>query len=185
MNIIEYGSQFIGHHETDGKNAGPLIDKWKKLLGPGVASAKGISWCAVYVSAMLMERNGLDRKGLIKAISFPPGVVYLEACDAWLWAAQTGKVPGLKIVTDPRPGDIFLMMAKDKSGKYSTKDAHHIGFVSAKVDHMTIATLEGNTVPGFVEGATSRNGGGTWARSRSLTTGRMVFLRLSSNLTGL
>lgn len=186
LSILDVARLNLGPQETLGRNDGPNIRMWKAMLGPGVAGAPGIPWCAVFVSAKLMERNKLNRKQLISKLGFRPGSTYLESCDSWLAeaSARAGAPGGAVLVDVPRAGDLFLLMAHSRAG-YSSKDAIHIGFVASTVTEGRISTVEGNTSPGLVEGAASREGQGAYERSRLVEPGRLKFIRLPVELTGI
>lgn len=170
-----------------GRNDGPNIRIWKAMLGPGVSGAAGIPWCAVFVAAKLMERNRLNRKQLVAKLGFRPGSTYLESCDSWLAEAalRADQISGARLVDAPRAGDLFLLMAHSARTGYSDRDAIHIGFVASTVTEGRISTIEGNTSPGLVEGASSREGQGAYERSRLVQPGRLKFIRLPVELTGI
>ena len=185
--ILDVARLHLGPQETLGRNDGLNIRVWKTMLGPGVAGAAGIPWCAVFVAAKLMERNKLSRKQLVAKLGFRPGSTYLESCDSWLAeaGARGDQLGGARLVDAPRPGDLFLLMAHSQRTGYSQRDAIHIGFVASVVTEGRIATIEGNTSPGLVEGASSRDGQGAYERSRLVDVGRLKFIRLPVELTGL
>lgn len=185
IDFASYCERFVGKQETIGRNDGPNIRVWKHLLGPGVEQAKGIPWCAIFVAGNLMLRNGLDRRGLLAALGWPAKQpAYLESCDWWLAAALSGRIPGIELVDEPARNDVCLMLARRADGSYSRTDARHIYICrgSANTHDDTISTIEGNTVPGFVEGTQSREGVGAYARFRSFEPGRQVAFRLPSSL---
>lgn len=192
--LVDRARLYLGKQETDGPNDGPNIRIWKGRLGPGVANAPNVLWCSVFVFNMLMERNGLNRKQLVAALGFTPGATYPESCDSFLSQLRAAHVRALnlprsneqvRLVSDPMPGDIGFMMAKNLDGTYSETDARHVYIVTGKPVGNVVPTVEGNTVPGTVEGNASRNGDGVYDRWRSIIPKpRNKFYRLPSSLTG-
>ena len=185
IDLASYAELFIGKKEDFGRNDGPEIREWKRLLGPGVESAKGIAWCAIYVTAMVMLRNGLNRAQLLDALGWPrKKPAYFESCDWWLSAGLSNSVPGIQVVDEPARNDIGLLHARRADGSYIPTDARHIwiyrGVVNPHDD--TVPTIEGNTVPGFVEGSISREGVGVYSRFRSHEAKRQTSLRLLPSL---
>ena len=186
IDLASYAELFIGKKENLGRNDGPEIREWKRLLGPGVEQAKGIAWCAIYVFGTLMQRNGLtDRGELLDALGWPrKKPAYLESCDWILQAAMSNGVPGLQLVDAPDRNDLGLLMARRANGSYSKTDARHVYICRGPIDQADdlVPTVEGNTMPGLVEGAQSREGQGVYARFRSVEPGRQVFVRLPNPL---
>ena len=196
--VISRASLYLGKQETLGPNDGPNIRRWKAELGPAISAAVAIPWCGIFVFNMLLERNGLDRRHLVAALGFRPGSFYPESCNSWLEEtqalAQRGMPPApgvpipalspVTLVTEPRPCDLFLLAAPVPGGGYSRTHVHHVGFVTAPIDSGAFSTIEGNTVPGTVEGPASREGDGVYRRSRTVEPGKLFFLRLPATLTG-
>lgn len=192
--LVDRARLYLGKQESFGPNDGPNIRVWKGRLGPGVAQAANVFWCSVYIFNMLMERNGLNRKQLIAKLGFRPGMTYPESCDSLLAECVAVQVKGLglprsnediRIVSDPKAGDIGFMMKKLPDGTYSKTDARHIFIVTGAASGGLVPTVEGNTTPGMVEGEASRNGDGVYERFRSIVPkGRCIFVRFPSNLTG-
>jgi hypothetical protein len=101
-----------------GSNAGPAVEKYLKSVGLG----KGYSWCMAFIywatkeaSIQLSIPNPLTKTGGVLAM-------YNKEQDL--------------VVTDPQPGDIFIM-------DYG-KGLGHTGIVE-KVEKNIIHTIEGNT----------------------------------------
>lgn len=192
--ILRVAAKYVGKQETDGRNDGPQIRAWKALLGPGVAGAKGIPWCAIFVAAVLMLRNGMTRRQLVAKLGFRPGKTFLESCDSWVSEILAhdencrlkGRPDDCYVVTSPRAGDIGFIMERDASGRYSKTKAHHVFIVAAAPAGWLLETIEGNTVPGGAEGKLSREGDGVYERYRGVENmGEMyLFARFPSSLTG-
>lgn len=192
--IVDRARLYLGKQETLGPNDGPNIRIWKALLGPGVANAVNVFWCSVFVFGILMERNGLTRKQLIAKLGFRPGQTFPESCDSFLAELRAAHVKTLglpktpesiRLVSEPRAGDIGFMMAKKADGTYSETDARHIFIVTGPAVNGLVPTIEGNTIPGMIEGNASRNGDGVYERFRSIVPKeRCKFYRIHSSLTG-
>jgi hypothetical protein len=201
--LIERAALYLGKQEILGSNDGPNIRRWKSEMGAGVASAGPIPWCGIFVFNMLMERNGIDRRHLVAALGFRPGSFYPESCDSWLEEtkalAQRGMppVPGqpipalapVTLVTEPRACDLLLLAVPVLGGGYQPNKVHHIGFCTSSIltdpgAGSVLSTIEGNTVPGGVEGPASREGDGVYRRTRTVAPGKLLFLRLPAALTG-
>ena len=192
--LIEVASKYAGKQETFGRNDGPNIRAWKTLLGPGVAGAIGIPWCAIFVAAMLMLRNGLNRRQLVAKLGFRPGSTFLESCDSWVGeiiahdasCRASGRPDDCYIVQVPQPGDIAFLMERDARGAYSKTKAHHVFIVTEARPNCALRTIEGNTVPGCAESKLSREGDGVYHRFRGIENigERYIFARFPSSLTG-
>lgn len=65
---------------------------------------------------------------------------------------------GVRLVTDPKPGDIFVI---DFDGHI---DPDHAGLVEKVIDSRTVQTIEGNTMAGA--GGNQAEGGGVYRRKR-------------------
>lgn len=181
-NIVQVASRYLGKHETYGKNDGPEIRKWKAMLGAGVVAAPRIPWCGIYLAAMLMIRNDMNRRQLVAALRFRPGSTFFESTDSWV---AEFRAAGYELfLDDPRPGDLFFRMKRLPDGSFSRSDADHCGIVSGRIQAGSFRTIEGNTTPGTTEGASSREGDGAYSRSRIYVRGRYLFARLLSKLTG-
>lgn len=193
-NIVQVASRYLGKQETFGRNDGPNIRAWKTLLGPGVAGAIGIPWCAIFVAAMLMLRNGLNRRQLVAKLGFRPGGTFLESCDSWVGeiiahdasCRASGRPDDCYIVQVPQPGDIAFLMERDARGAYSKTKAHHVFIVTEARPNCALRTIEGNTVPGGAESKLSREGDGVYHRFRGIENigERYIFARFPSSLTG-
>lgn len=101
-----------------GSNAGPAVEKYLKSVGLG----KGYSWCMAFIywatkeaATQLAIPNPLTKTGGVLAM-------YNKERDL--------------VVTDPRPGDIFIMDFGKGLG--------HTGIIE-KVEKNIIHTIEGNT----------------------------------------
>lgn len=190
----ERAQLYVGKQETFGSNDGPNIRRWKAMLGSGVVAARGIPWCAIFGTAMLMERNGLNRRGLLDALHFRPGSTYFESCDSWVaeveFLSKQPKQSGVEYpcfvdLDDVRPGDIVLLMKRNLDGSWSKTDAHHYAICRQKPLDLSIPTVEGNTVPGTGSDRASREGDGVYDRFRvrSLDAAYRI-IRLPVELTG-
>lgn len=203
--LIERAVLYLGKQETLGSNDGPNIRRWKSEMGAGVASAGPIPWCGIFVFNMLLERNGIDRRHLVAALGFRPGSFYPESCNSWADETQAlalrgrppasgGPIPALApvvAVDDPRPNDLFLLAVPAFGGGYLANRFHHVGIITSKIytsvdveGQTMFSTVEGNTVPGGVEGPASREGDGVYRRTRTVAPGKLLFLRLPAALTG-
>lgn len=99
-------------------NAGPAVEKYLKSVGLG----KGYAWCMAFV--YWCTKESATQLGLLNPLSRTAGV--LDMCN---------KEKDL-VVTDPQPGDIFIMDFGKGQG--------HTGIVE-KVEKNLIHTIEGNT----------------------------------------
>lgn len=179
MRLIQHAMQYVGIQETTGPNRGPLVDKWKGMVSKGLATTP-IPWCGCFVFAMLCEVNNMDRKSLTAALGYAAKGWFPEGTDSWLQQATAAKT----ITQEPSVGDLFLLMRPLKKG-YSKNDAYHIGIVAGPVTKgQPFATVEGNTVPGKVEGAASREGNAVAARTRRALSGAVVFIKIPEALKG-
>lgn len=193
-NLIQVAARYIGKQETFGRNDGPNIRVWKALLGSGVAQAVGIPWCAVFLSAVLMLRNGLNRRQLVAKLGFRPGQTWFESCDSWVGeiiahdasCRTAGRPDDCYIVQVPQPGDIAFLMERDDHGIYSKTKAHHVAIVTEALPNHALRTIEGNTVPGGADSVASREGDGVYTRFRGIENmrERYLFARFPSTLTG-
>lgn len=180
MDLIEYGSQFIGVQETAGANRGPLVDKWKSEVSKGLLELP-IAWCACYTFAMLCEFNDLNKKGLAEALGFDAPSWYPESTRSWLQQGTRAR----RITSTPKRGDVFLWLMSDGHGGFVADHPHHAGFYADRAALAAVnpfATLEGNTSPGLTTGAASREGVGTFARARRWSPGEFVFLGIPQRL---
>ena len=181
MNIIEYAKQFVGKQETAGPNRGPLVDKWKGEVGAGLQTTP-IPWCACFGFAMLLELNKLNKVSLATLLGFTHGTWFPESTQSWL---DQAKAAGL-ITQHPRFGDAFLLLKPDLVKGGFTQTPHHFGFFAGPALPGTgelFDTVEGNTVPGIIGGAVSREGDGVYARSRHNTPGAFAFISLPNSVT--
>jgi len=126
-------------------NAGPAVEKYLKSVGLG----KGYSWCMAFVYWCTKESATL--LGLLNPLTRTAGVLDMFNKEKDL------------VVTDPQPGDIFIMDYGKGQG--------HTGIVE-KVTKNLIHTIEGNTND---EG--SREGYEVCRRQRKKTTIK-AYLRL-------
>lgn len=180
MDIIDYAKQFVGLQETEGSNRGALVDKWKGEVS-AVLKDQPIPWCACFCFAMLSEVSGLDRKGLAKALGFDPGEWYPESATSWLLQAQKAG----RITNTPKRGDVFVLMSPSPAGGYRSNHAHHAGLLAqdgCAAVGSPVDTVEGNTVPGHLDGIASREGNGTYCRDRVVTRGGIVFISIPEEL---
>lgn len=181
MNILDFARQFVGKQETEGPNRGPLVDKWKAAVNVGLEKTS-VPWCACFGFAMLREFNGLDKKGLQKALGFGVKETWFpESTQSWFNQARDSA----RLTVSPRRGDIFLLLKQDAKGLYLPGQPHHFGFVDVDAlpsVHALFATLEGNTVSGSVGGKASREGDGVYARTRHNTPGAFAFIALPDAL---
>lgn len=180
MRLLEIAKSYQGNQETAGANRGPLVDKWKGMVSKGLTAAP-IPWCGCFVFAMLCETNGMDRKKLAAALGYDFKTWFPEGTDSWLQQARATKT----LTLEPSVGDLFLLMRPLKK-VYSTTDAYHIGIVAGPVTKGSpFMTIEGNTVPGTVEGALSREGTSVAVRTRNAKPGAVVFIKIPEALKGL
>lgn len=178
-NVIDFAKQFIGRQETAGPNRGPLVDRWKGAVASAL-SQMAIPWCGCFVFAMLAEFNSIDRKELTRRMGYRSKTWWPESTDSWLAEARANAT----ITTESTVGDLFVLMKPVKGG-YSKDDAYHIGFVAGKVTPgKPFNTIEGNTVPGTVEGALSREGNSVALRSRVAKPDAVVFMTVPMSLKG-
>jgi hypothetical protein len=141
--IVPTAQLFTFVREATRNNDGPWVEAIQRVTG----NKRGDPWCASFVAAVLdMAYGGANP------------LPRTASCDVLLrHARQHGKV-----VTDPEPGDVFLVLR-------SPMDAIHTGFVTA-VYPDAVGTLEGNTNEGG-----SRDGWGVFARVRPRSG--LVFVR--------
>ncbi|MDA6072081.1 CHAP domain-containing protein [Flavobacterium sp. AC] len=126
-------------------NAGPAVEKYLKSVGLG----KGYAWCMAFMYWCTKEAS--LQLGIENPLFKTAGVL-----------AMYNKKKDL-VVTDPQPGDIFIMDFGKGQG--------HTGIVE-KVDKNIIYTIEGNT-----NNDGSREGYGVFKRQRKTNTIK-AFLRL-------
>lgn len=175
MSIIDYAKTFCGKQETEGSNLGPMLRKWKMEVFGLHSSVGAVSWCGIFVFAMLMEYSKKTRKELVTKLGFDAKTFYPESTDSWL---QQG-TKSARITTEPKVGDIFLWMVPQASG-FSKTDAHHIGFIAEAFtpkDGAIFQTLEGNTTAVGTNLA-SREGDGVYRKSRTYRPGAFIFLSI-------
>lgn len=178
MNIVDYARKYIGVQETQGSNRGPQLSVWEHLVFGAGYQIKPISWCGVFVFAMLMEFNTWDRKTVTAKLGFP--LFYPESSDSWLQTAIATK----KVTSTVKTGDVFLWMRQTAPGVFSKTDAHHVGFVAegfTPKDGATFKTLEGNTTPAGT-GLASREGTGVFAKARTYHNNEFVFVSVADEL---
>ena len=101
------------HEDPDGSNRGPRVDVY-------TTPQLGIPWCAAFVSWAWARRDGGSPFGRIPA-----------AQGISRWGTMTGRV-----VTEPLPGDIFVIPTSDEHG--------HCGLVTAVLDDGLFSSVEGN-----------------------------------------
>lgn len=175
VTLADYESKNLGLQETLGQNKGPNLTKWgKEVLGGGWTGAP-ISWCGIFQFAMLMEFNSLTRKDLIAALGMPG--LFPESADSWL---QIGTKAGL-IIPQCEDMCIAVWMKQNPDGSYSKTDAHHVVLVTSKYtprNGTSFQTIEGNTTP-VGEGLASRNGNGSYAKTRVWHPGAWVFIKIA------
>lgn len=180
MNIVDVARKYVGKQETMGSNRGALVDQWKKAVSAGLES-QPIPWCGCFVFAMLTETSGLDKKGLAKALGFDTATWYPESTRSWLEQARAAE----RITSTPVEGDLFLMLKRGPDGAYLKDFSHHVGFLAqdgCPAVGEKMQTIEGNTVPGHVEGFASREGDGVYERSRTVQRGEFVFVSIPEEL---
>jgi hypothetical protein len=173
MLLTEYAKQFIGRQETAGPNRGPLVDKWKGEVSKGLVE-QPIPWCACFGFSMLAEVAGISKHMLAAALGFDSDSWYPESTHSWLDQAKKAG----RITTSPVRGDFFLLL--DEHGQ-----PHHLGIIDqdgCPAVGATMATVEGNTVPGHVGGPSSREGDGVYARTRTIQRGQYVFISIPDSL---
>ncbi|NIG56445.1 CHAP domain-containing protein [Chitinophaga sp. Cy-1792] len=123
--------------EATNHNDGPAVEGYLKAVGLN----KGYSWCMAFIywctanaAKELMVSNPLKRTGSVM--------------EQWNWA-----VAHHLSVTDPQPGDIFIIDRGNGKG--------HTGFVTA-VRGEWLDTVEGNT-----NSAGSHDGDGVYTHTRN------------------
>ena len=133
--VLPTAEQFVGWvREATGANDG----RWVEAIQRTTGNKRGDPWCASWVSFVLdIAYRGKNP------------VPTTASCDVILHWARTNN----RLVKDPEPGDLFLVMR-------TPDDAVHVGFVALPKEH-TVFTLEGNTNSGG-----SRDGWGVFARER-------------------
>jgi hypothetical protein len=180
MTLIEYAKQFLGLQETAGANRGPLVDKWKAM----VSKALGLlptPWCSCFVFAMLCEFNKLTKKDLAAKLGFDADTWFPESTHSWLDQA----VKAGRITYSPTRGDVFLLLKPDGHGGFIPGQPHHAGlldFPGCPAVGDSMDTVEGNTVPGHLDGALAREGNGAYARFRKVQRGEFVFISIPDDL---
>tara|TARA_R110000868_G_scaffold52171_6_gene165034 strand:+ start:21865 stop:22320 length:456 start_codon:yes stop_codon:yes gene_type:complete len=109
----------IGAEEVPrNSNAGPAVEKYLKSVGLG----KGYAWCMAFVYWCTKEAS--TSLGVVNPLFKTAGVLAMYNNKRSL------------VVTDPQPGDIFIMDFGKGQG--------HTGIVE-KVETNIIHTIEGNT----------------------------------------
>lgn len=110
----------IGMQEVPkNSNAGPAVEKYLKSVGLG----KGYAWCMAFVYWCVKE--ACTELVLPNPLTKTGGVLAMYNAE-----------PDLR-VTDPQPGDIFIMDFGKGLG--------HAGIVVAKLPNGKLHTIEGNT----------------------------------------
>lgn len=143
--IVPVAEHFVGWvKESTGQNDGPWVEAIQRVTG----NKRGDPWCASFVSFVL----GIAYRGA-------PPLPRTASCDTLLRAGLERDL----LVTNPEPGDIFLVMR-------DPRDAVHTGFVTA-VSPVAVKTIEGNTNP-----AGGRDGWGVFTRERKRDA--LVFVRV-------
>ena len=121
----------IGTREIGSSNRGRKVDEYQKADN---LAGEGYAWCSSFVSWLIRETA--NAHGIKIPWSFSP------SCDK-VW--EDARLRGLVRFT-PQPGDFFLVRARLKNGKFSDRDAIHIGVVkSVAADGKTFTTIEGNS----------------------------------------
>ncbi|MFD2961386.1 MULTISPECIES: peptidoglycan-binding protein [Olivibacter] len=124
-----------------GNNGGPAVNAFLKSVGLGT----GYAWCMAFVYWCFNEAS----KDLQK---FNPLIKTGHVLTQWNKVDKS-----FKILSDPEPGDIFIMDFGNGSG--------HTGMITGTSDNVTVTTVEGNTNR---EG--SRNGDGVYVRTRKMNS---------------
>lgn len=132
--------------EPRGSNGGPRVLQYLASVG----IRRPAYWCAAFVS-------WVGREALGDAWPLP----MTASCDVLLDFARRH---GILVEHNPRPSDVFLVMA-------SPSDATHTGY-AAGVTPDSIATIEGNS-----NDDGSRNGYEVAARPARARTGRLRYIR--------
>lgn len=144
--IVPVAEQFVGWvREATNHNDGPWVEAIQRVTG----NRKGDAWCASFVTFVL-DIAYRGKNPLVRSASCDALLAYAKA-KGWL-------------VTQPLPGDVFLVM------KTST-DAVHTGIVRG-VGRATVATVEGNS-----NDDGSRDGWGVVKRPARKIAG-LTFVRL-------
>lgn len=148
---------YVGKQETTGANRGPVIDTIAKALNVPL----GVSWCAQFVTWILMRAYGMDKSTLRKKLGFD-SPWYCDSTKDWRAQAMRHGM----MTDSPTSGDLFILL--NESG-----EAHHIGFVVTPPDATgRFQTNEGNTNSGG-----SVNGDGVYNRTRTASAS-VVFIEL-------
>ena len=180
MDIVDHANQYTGRQETNGSNRGQLVDKWKGVVSKSLAD-KAIPWCACFGFAMLVEITGLTKKALATQLGFEADEWYPESTLSWLQQATAAGC----ITHDPKRGDFFLLLKPDGRGGFLAGQPHHLGILAqdgCPAVGSSMDTVEGNTVPGHIEGFASREGDGVYARTRTVRRGELVFISIPESL---
>jgi hypothetical protein len=180
MFITEYAKKFIGRQETAGPNRGPLVDKWKAAISTFLAP-KPIPWCACFGYAMLAEVSGLTKKAIAKELGFVADTWYPESTHSWLDQA----VLAGRTTSRPVRGDFFLLLKPNGQGGFVAGQPHHLGILDqdgCPAVGSQMLTVEGNTIPGHLDGTLSREGDGVYARTRTVQRGEFVFISIPGSL---
>lgn len=128
--IVDTYTSQLGVREATGHNDGYDVEKYLSSTGLG----KGFAWCAAFV-------NWVHREC---------GYAGPRAAAAW----SPAWFPTSRLVTDPRPGDVFGIYFPSK-GRIA-----HVGFID-KWEGNRAHTVEGNT-----NAAGSREGDGVYRKIR-------------------
>lgn len=143
--VVPVAEQFVGWvKEATRANDGPWVEAIQRVTG----NRRGDPWCASFVAFVL----GIAYQG-------KNPLPATASCDRLLEHARARAL----LVTDPEPGDVFLVMK-------TPTDAVHTGFVTA-VSPVAVKTIEGNT-----NNDGSRDGWGVFARERR--KGSLLFIRV-------
>lgn len=176
---------YLGFQESYGPCDGPNIRRWRSMLGSGSVASFRSPWHSIFVFAMLMERNGLQRGvDLASQLGFDLPHFFPGSPSSWVQQVAEG-CSRCSWVEIPRAGDLLILMQKEPGGYFSSKKADSILISRGTVDAgSNCPTIEGGTLSDRPSGS-SREGASVCERIRTLAPkGRVRILRLPSYLTG-
>ena len=122
--IVQSAQMEMEEYQSKGMSGG---DKYRKWL---TGRADGASWCATWVSYVLVTRVGLSESSFHKTGSCQ------EMYDDFRNGKSLGQIHDKKYV--PSPGDIIFFDYKNEG------ETHHVGIVT-EVDNTSIRYISGNS----------------------------------------
>lgn len=147
--IIRRAKQEVGTEEIDGTNCGPRVNQYKAATN--LPSTEAWPWCAAFV-CWVVRMALLDTQTKETATFVRP-----KTAGAWDFENWSRKQDNTTQTKKPHGGDI-------KAGDIVVFTFSHIGIAVEDAKGGQVVTVEGNT-----DQQGSREGGGVFLKSRSLS----------------